>query len=107
MIRKKSVAGQSTNNNLLNNLYFILCVHFILAMAEVGHSLPFHGLLSKLYYDADQRSAYTSKKTVYEAAKKIDASITHKNVNDWFSSQPAATWKQPKLRPHRNPYVQV
>jgi hypothetical protein len=77
-------------------------------MSEEGHTLPHHRLLSKLYYDADQTTAYTGKNAIYVAAKKIDSSITHKNVNDWFMSQPAATvWKQAKKKLHRNPYIQV
>jgi hypothetical protein len=77
-------------------------------MAVDGHTLPHHRLFSKLYYDVEQPTAYTSKQAIYHAAKKINNSITYKNVSEWFMSQPAATvWKQAKKRVERNPYIQV
>jgi hypothetical protein len=75
-------------------------------METVGHA-PFHKILSRLYYNISEPTAYTSQKLVYAAAKKIQKSITLADVNKWFSGQPAATvWSQ-RRQPHRNPYIQA
>ena len=48
-------------------------------MAGVGHA-PFHKLLTRLYYYIKEPTVFTSQKAVYNAATKIDKSISLSHV---------------------------
>ena len=73
-------------------------------MGEGGH---FDDLLTRLYYDISEATSFGGKKAIYDAAKKIDKSITFREVQRWFSGQPAATVWHPTARAKRNPYIQA
>ena len=44
-------------------------------------------LLNSLFYDVAQPSAYTGKENVFRAARRVLASITRQDVDDWFEEQ--------------------
>ena len=62
-----------------------------------------NAIFDKLYYDLDNPSAYSSKKNIFEAAKKIDKSVKRSDVDAWFRKQLATTLHKPvKYRFPRN-----
>ena len=60
-------------------------------------------IFDKLYYNLDNPSEYSSKKNIFEAAKKIDKSVKRSEVDAWFRKQLATTLHKPvKYRFPRN-----
>ena len=60
-------------------------------------------LLNSLFYDVTQPSAYTGKENVFRAARRVLASITRQDVDDWFEEQLTYTLHKPmRLRFARN-----
>ena len=55
-------------------------------------------LLHSLFYDVAQPSAYTGKANVFCAARRVLASITRQDVNDWFEEQLTYTLHKPSIR---------
>ena len=58
-------------------------------------SKNWESILNKLYFDLDSPSAYSSKKNVLNAAKKIDKSIKLSDVDAWFKKQLTTTLHKP------------
>ena len=60
-------------------------------------------LLHSLFYDVTQPSAYRGKENVLREVRRVLASITRQDVNDWFEEQLTYTLHKPvRLRFARN-----
>ena len=79
-------------------------VHFK-TMATLNNSAK--KLLSKLYYNVEEKTAFTGKKQILAAAQKLDKSITKEQVDRWFATEITPTVWKPSKRAARNPYIQV
>ena len=52
-------------------------------------------ILHSLFYDVSKPSAYTSRKNVYQAARRLLPSITQADVDRWFEGQLSYTLHKP------------
>ena len=63
-------------------------------------------ILEKIYYDVSHPAGFGTKNKLFQAAKKLDPTITQKIVDEWLSSQNTYTlFRKIKRRFPRLPYI--
>lgn len=77
-------------------------------MYTVGMSQSLDVLLTDLYYNLENSTAFSSVPVLYRAAKKKQKDVTISKVKNWYISQDTPTlWYQSSGNPKRNPVIQT